>query len=209
MRIIDISQPLGPDTAVWPGDHPVERSWSMRRERGDSVDVALLTTSVHAGTHADGFQHVLSDGAPIDRMPLEAYLGRCTVVHVPPAADIGVDAVRDLDLSAVERILFRTRDRVDATEFPDDFMPLSPELAELLARSGIRLVGTDAPSIDPLDSKALPAHHALFGAGVANLENLVLTDVTPGEYTLVALPLRLAADSSPVRAVLVEGALDR
>jgi kynurenine formamidase len=34
----------------------------------------------------------------------------------------------------------------------------------------------------------------------------VLTAVAAGEYTLIALPLRLVeADSSPVRAVLVEG----
>jgi arylformamidase len=42
---------------------------------------------------------------------------------------------------------------------------------------------------------------------VAILENVVLSDVAPGAYTLIALPLRLVeADSSPVRAVLVEDA---
>ncbi len=41
---------------------------------------------------------------------------------------------------------------------------------------------------------------------MANLEGVVLSHVTPGEYTLIALPLPLAdADASPVRAVLVNG----
>ena len=35
------------------------------------------------------------------------------------------------------------------------------------------------------------------------LENLVLDDVAPGDYELIALPLKLTgADASPVRAVL-------
>ena len=35
------------------------------------------------------------------------------------------------------------------------------------------------------------------------LENLVLDDVPPGDYELIALPLKLMhADASPVRAVL-------
>jgi hypothetical protein len=70
----------------------------------------------------------------------------------------------------------------------------------------VRLVGTDAPSVDPVDSKTLDAHHAFVAGRVAILENVVLSDVAPGEYTLIALPLRLVeADSSPVRAVLIEG----
>ena len=40
MRIIDISQPVGTATAVWPGDRPFQLEWSMSRGRGDSVNVA-------------------------------------------------------------------------------------------------------------------------------------------------------------------------
>jgi len=54
-----------------------------------------------------------------------------------------------------------------------------------------------------MDSKTLPAHHALVEMGMRNLEGLDLSAVPPGDYELIALPLRLAdADSSPVRAVL-------
>jgi arylformamidase len=60
--------------------------------------------------------------------------------------------------------------------------------------------------VDPVDSKTLDAHLAFVEGRVAILENVVLTDIEPGGYTLVALPLRLVeADSSPVRAVLLEG----
>jgi arylformamidase len=72
----------------------------------------------------------------------------------------------------------------------------------------VKLIGSDAPSMDDVDSKTLDSHHILADGGVATLENLVLSDVEPGEYTLIALPLKLLdADSAPVRAVLIEGEL--
>jgi arylformamidase len=74
-----------------------------------------------------------------------------------------------------------------------------------MGEAGVRLVGTDAPSVDPFESKTLEAHRILARGGVAIVENLVLEDIEAGTYTLVALPLRLVdADSSPVRAVLLE-----
>jgi arylformamidase len=205
MRIYDISQPLGTDTAVWPGDRRVELSWTMRRERGDSVNVAALTTTVHAGTHADGFLHFQDGAAAAGAMPLDAYIGRCLVVDARGRDALQADAVASVDFTRTPRVLFRTRDDVDAANFPARFAHVAPALARRLAKAGARLLGTDAPSVDPLDSKTLDAHHALAAGRVAILENLVLDDVAAGEYTLVALPLRLVeADSSPVRAVLIE-----
>ncbi|NIP80147.1 MAG: kynurenine formamidase, partial [Gemmatimonadetes bacterium] len=60
-----------------------------------------------------------------------------------------------------------------------------------LVDRGAVLVGTDAPSVDPVDSTELEAHRVLAEGGIVNLENLVLDGVAPGRYTLVALPLRL------------------
>jgi arylformamidase len=65
------------------------------------------------------------------------------------------------------------------------------------------LVGTDAPSLDPQETKTLDAHHAVRRHGLAILEGLVLDGVPAGTYELIALPLKIAgADASPVRAVL-------
>ena len=72
-------------------------------------------------------------------------------------------------------------------------------------QAGIRLVGIDTPSMDHADSKELAGHHTLFEGGVAILENLDLSGVPPGDYELIALPLRIVnGDSSPVRAILRE-----
>jgi arylformamidase len=65
------------------------------------------------------------------------------------------------------------------------------------------LIGVDAPSLDPQTSKTMDAHKAILAADMRVLEGLVLDDVPPGRYELIALPLKLAGlDASPVRAVL-------
>ena len=205
-RIHDISQRVGERTAVWPGDRPVELSWTMSRRRGDAVNVAALTLTMHAGTHADGPLHYSDLGPGIGELPLDVYVGPARVIDARGRRRIDVAALEGVDLDGVERVLFRTRDVVDETRFPPAYAAIAPALAERLGDAGIRLVGTDAPSVDPFDSKTLDAHHVLAARGIAILENLVLEDVAPGRYTLVALPLRLVeADSSPVRAVLLEG----
>ena len=206
MRIHDISQPLRDGIAVWPGDQPFQLAWTMTRAAGDSVNVAAASLSVHTGTHVDGFRHVTDDGATAAAMPLDAYVGPAVVIDARGRDRLTAELLDGVDPAATPRVLFRTRDAVDATRFPEDVAWITPELAHALADRGFRLVGTDAPSIDPIDSTTLDAHRILAAGGVANLENAVLTQVPPGRYILVALPLALAdADSSPVRAVLIEG----
>lgn len=207
--VIDISQPLGPATAVWPGDRPLALEWTLRRDRGDSVDVAAITLSVHTGTHVDGPMHT-GPGPGAGELPLAAFVGPAVVVDArpfvtgePPA--VGPEVLEGVDAAGTPRVLLRTRDHADPTRFPDRVVALSAALARRLVEDGFVLVGTDAPSIDPVESTALEAHRLLAGAGIVNVENLALSGVEPGRYTFVGLPLRLVgADSSPVRAVLLE-----
>ena len=82
---------------------------------------------------------------------------------------------------------------------------MSPLAALRLAERGAMLVGTDATSIDPEDAEDLPVHRMLLSRGIMLLEGLSLAHVEPGDYRLVALPLRFRdLDASPVRAVLIK-----
>ena len=203
MRIIDISQPLGGTIAVWPGDQPFVLDWTMRQDRGDSVNVAALSLSVHTGTHIDAPFHV-SDGLRAADLPLERFYGPAIVADARGLDALDERVLERFDVSAAKRVLFRTRDAIDTTQFPTHILHPTPALARKLVAAGVVLVGTDAPSFDALDSKDLETHKILMEGGASLLENLVLTEVTPGEYTLIALPLKLTeADGSPVRAALV------
>ena len=205
-RIIhDATRPVFPGMPVWPGDSPCRIAWTGRIARGAEANTAELSCSVHAGTHADGPYHVLEDGARIGDAPLDAFLGPAHLVDAGGLESIEADWLAAHLPPGAERILFRTGCWRDPAIFPARFPAPTPDAARLLVERGIRLVGTDAPSVDPYDSPDLPAHRVLLRAGMGILENLLLDGIRPGAYDLIALPLRLAdADSSPVRAILLE-----
>lgn len=201
--LYDISPPVSLGAAVWPGDTPYSCRLACSIAEGSTVNVAVLTSTPHLGAHADAPLHTEARGEAIGHMPLERYLGPCRVVKVPAVALIESRHVADLELGHPPRLLFKTESVADRRVFPERFTALSAELANRLGAHGVVLVGLDTPSVDPLHSKTLDAHHALARHGVAILENLLLEGVPEGLYELIALPLRLMeSDASPVRAVL-------
>lgn len=211
-KIIDISQQLRPTLPVWPGDTPfsIEAAWSMGPEC--RVHVSRLHMSSQTGTHADAHSHFETDGDDIANTSLDAFLGHCELVHVN--ADGGVITVDEvlpkLKDPGPERVLLKTFRRFPRDHWPGYFRAISAELIDALGAKGCRLIGTDAPSIDPQDSKTMDAHHAVHRQNMAILEGLVLDDVAPGMFELIALPIAIeGADASPVRAVLRPLASDR
>ena len=203
-ELYDVTWPVGEGIPVWPGDAPCALEWTTLRSRGASANVAELRMSAHTGTHADGPFHVLDDGVRIGAAPLDAYLGPAVLVDVDRGGRIDAGLVeRVLGEGPVERVLFRTGCWTDPAVFPTEFPAPEPDAARALVAAGVRLVGTDAPSVDPYDSAELETHRVLGAGGVAILENLLLAGVPAGRWELIALPLRLTeADASPVRAVL-------
>lgn len=208
MRIWDISEPIEPQTAVFPGDTPFSAEWVMRMERGASCNVSTIRLSAHLGTHTDSPLHYEAAGGDIAGVDLRRYIGRCRVLDVRgegapalvPAAALTPDRLR-----GVERLLLRTADRHDHRRFDPGFTALGPAAAAVVVQAGIRLLGIDTPSMDHAEDKELGAHHVLTRGGCAILENLDLSQVAPGDYELIALPLRIVGgDSSPVRAILRE-----
>lgn len=203
MEWIDISRPLFAGVPTWPGDTPFCYEVSWTKAESGSVNVGRLTMSVHTGTHVDAPFHVDDEGRRAADLPVELYVGPARVIDVSRKASIGADDLADHDLSGVTRLLLKTGSWTDPDRFPADICCLRPDLPPFLAAKGIRLIGVDVPSVDPLDSKELPAHHGLYAHDIHILEGVVLDRVTPGDYELIALPLPLReADGSPVRAVL-------
>jgi arylformamidase len=201
--IYDITPPITPRLGVWPGDTPPRREVLCDLRRGDSVTLSTLHATVHLGAHVDAPSHYSIDGPAIHERSLDYYLGRCQVMRlaVPRRARITPELLPGP--ATAERMLFATGTFPNPEKFNQDFAALSPELIEDLHRQGVKLVGIDTPSVDPFDSKDLPAHHMALRCDMAILEGLVFDRVPEGLYELIALPLPLVGyDGSPVRAVL-------
>ena len=201
--LYDITPPITEALAVWPGDTAPRREVLMDLRRGDNITLSTLHATAHLGAHADAPSHYGRDAPSIEARGLRDYLGPCQVVRVA-AAPRALLAPPDLPGPiAAPRVLLATGTAPDPTVFREDFAALAPALVEFLYDRGVRLVGVDTPSVDPFESKDLPAHRACLRRDMAILEGLALEGVPAGTYELIALPLRLVGfDASPVRAVL-------
>ncbi|MBU8754445.1 arylformamidase [Priestia megaterium] len=200
---IDISQPLDDKIARWPGDTPFSYEVNWSKEETGSVNVGKITMSIHTGTHIDAPFHFDSNGKKVIDLDLDLYIGRTKVVHIPANKSIGINELSDVNLKSVTRLLIRTDAWQDRSVFPETIPYIEPSLASYLAKFGIRLLGIDLPSVDPLDSKELAAHHELAYHKIHILEGVLLDKIPSGDYELIAAPLPLVeADGSPVRALL-------
>ncbi|MEE2888782.1 MAG: cyclase family protein [Planctomycetota bacterium] len=207
MRIYDISEPISPATAVFPGDNGFTAEWVMRMADGASCNVSTLRMSAHCGSHSDAPLHYSETGADAASMDLQPYLGRCRVITVASVDDPPVVDAESLSgaLDGVERVLLRTSQQHDAESFDPNFTALGPAAAQRLVDAGMKLVGIDAQSMDHATCKDLKSHNILREGSVSLLENLDLSAAPDGDFELIALPLKIVGgDAAPVRAILRE-----
>ncbi len=205
-RIFDISQRLGPGTPLWPGEPELVLTRNAEIDENCPVNVGAMSFPLHAGTHADSPLHYSMSGSDSADCDLAAYIGNCHVVDVRHCSErVEMDDIDWSILTDAERVLFRTYDRFPHSEWIDHFAAIAPEVIVRLRDTGVVLIGTDTPSLDPMTSKTMNAHHEVLKGDMRILEGLVLDDVAPGLYELIALPLAIiGADASPVRAILRE-----
>jgi arylformamidase len=205
-KIWDISQRLDAKVPVWPGEPAFALEQTAAISADCPVNVGVMHASLHAGTHADSPRHYHAAGIDSAGSDLDPYLGPAHVIDARHAR--GRIEVTDVDwaaLTGAERVLFRTYQQFPADTWDSHFTAIAPAVIARLAAQGVRLIGTDAASLDPEQSKTLDAHQAVLAADMRILEGLVLDAVPPGTYELIALPLKIAgADASPVRAILRE-----
>ena len=202
----DITLSISPRSVVFPGDPPVAvESFSCVQE--DGCNTSQIRFSLHTGTHLDAPLHLI-DGAPgVDGVDLDVLIGPAQVLDFgdwPRGIDANQLAQRWVD--GTERVLLKTGSSrlLSAGIFSDEFGYVQVDAADFLIRSGVRLVGIDAISIDGMTAADLPVHRRLLEAGITIVEALVLEDVPSGAYELICLPIKVEADGAPVRAVLVE-----
>jgi arylformamidase len=202
--LIDVSRNYRPGTAVFPNDTVYEEEFVARISAQVPVNVSKITMSVHCGTHADAPYHYDDGGEKIAAVDLDIFVGPCRVIDAQGLGPLCLPADIDRHLkNSPPRVLLRLFAGQDSDMWNENFRAVSADTIQLLADHGVKLIGVDTASVDPATSKSLPAHMACRKNNIIILENLLLDHVEPGDYELMALPLKFEnLDASPVRAVL-------
>ena len=203
---IDISVPITDSMLVWPGDPPVRVEQISNIEQGDSHNLSLLSMSSHTGTHIDAPVHFFANGLSVDKIALENLIGITRVIEISDIKSVEPEDLKPFNIRKGERILIKTcnsglwRDR---TLFNKDFVYLTVETATYLKENGVSLIGVDYLSVGNDGEEGSKVHRILLGAGITIIEGLDLSSVTPGEYDMICLPLKIQnGDGAPARAIL-------
>jgi arylformamidase len=202
-KIYDISMTLGAETPVYPGDAPLNFTPMITYEKDGYNMLSLGKLTAHFGTHLDAPLHFVDHGQSIDQYAPETFIRPAQVIALD-APVITREVLETCTIQPGHALLFKTRNTTAAADLtPDNAVYISRSGAELLVERGVTLVGLDYLTVEKIGDTTFPAHRILLGNGVIILENIVMGQVEPGLYTLICLPLKIAAgDGSPVRAIL-------
>ena len=208
MHIIDISLEISPFLPVWPGDPSIGLTQVRFMDRGDDCNVTNLQMGVHSGTHIDAPHHFLNDFNTVEKLALNDLVGEAYLHEF--SDNIEVISFKELEAASiplgVKRLLVKTRNskiwESGDNLFHKEFVGISPEGSQWIVDHGIKLIGVDYLSVAQF-GKGAPTHHILLKAGVIAVEGLNLSNVTPGFYELICLPLKLkGSDGAPARVIL-------
>ncbi len=203
---IDVSVPLRTGMVHWPDNPPVLIERTLDIELGDVANVSKLSMGAHTGTHMDAPLHFFQKGKGIHTMPLSVGMGQVRVIEIRDPESIKPEELRPHQIQRGERVLFKTRNspRCWQTEdFVEDFVYISQGAARYLAAQQVQTVGIDYLSVGGFTKDGVETHRALLEAGIWLIEGLNLTNIKPGIYELICLPLKIEdADGAPARAIL-------
>ena len=206
--VLDLTHTLAEGMPAYPGTEPPTLR-SANTVAQDGFAEKLLTMYSHTGTHIDAPAHMLAEGPTLDRMEIGSFVGPACVLDVT-----GQDCIertllesRQHLLEGAEFVLFHTGwSRLWGQEaYFEGFPVLAPEATRWLADRGLKGVGFDAISVDPVGSTDFPNHLILFRKGLLSIENLTgLKPLIGRRFLFSCLPLKIEeADGSPVRAVAI------
>lgn len=202
-QLFDISMPIHESMPVYknkPEKKPEVTITSNFPEQ--TVRESRVHLDVHTGTHIDAPLHMLPNGATIETLSLDRLVRPCTVFDVTHADKVITAAdIEHLQMKAGDFVLFKTTNSFDDS-FNPDFVYVAEDAARILTSRKIDGVGIDGLGIERSQS-GHPTHKLLFDANVIIIEGLRLAHIAPGEYELMALPLKLQGlDAAPARVLL-------
>lgn len=205
MQIIDISMKIDEDTIYYPGN-PQPEIEKYREIPEDSTTESRICIGSHTGSHVDASSHVREDGETVDDMDLDGFYGETQVLDIEDEEKISVDELKEKEINS-DIVLFKTlnsRNR-DNDSFDRDFVYLSLEAVEYLVGEGVETVGIDYLSLVKFDGgESASKAHKLANDEMTVIEGLKLDGVEPGSYIFSGFPVKVEADGSPLRAVLID-----
>lgn len=199
MTYVDLSQTIGGSSPVYPGDCATNIAQTRFFEK-DGYVIHEVETNLHVGTHVDMPMHLVRDSRFASAFPVDAFTGRAVLFDVRGLSEIDWQTQFER-VAPSDIVLFYTG--FDAYYGEEKYYTCHPvlteNLAKMLVRKQVKMVGIDTPSPD---FAPFSVHQTLLTAGIFILENLTNLHalLLAPEVELHAVPLKIEAEASIVRA---------
>ena len=203
MKLIDISHVLDDYTPIFPGDYKTELSIYKTIEK-DHYNAYLLQTCLHTGTHIDMPMHLIDDNKTAADFPLDNFYGNGVLLDVRGEKTISMKPLYKEMIKEQDVVLLFTG--WDINWGKDEYFTQHPivgeDLAEFLLSRNIKMLGMDMPAPD---YPPFTFHKNLLREKIFVLENLTNLQNLIGihDFNAMALPLKINAEASLVRAVCI------
>jgi len=221
--LVDLTQPLGPATILWPGSRPFAAEVEADVDAGGSY-ARDLSLPEHAGTHLDAPIHFAPGGLAVHAIPLGALVR--PAIRLDVRALVGDDPSFTLGAAEIEAFeqaegaiphgaavlvctgwdrylddAERYRGPRETTSFPG----VGPDAARVLVERGVAGIGIDTLGVDPGYSDDFPVHRITLPAGLWHLEGLVGLERLParGAWLVAAAIPVVDGSGAPARAFAI------
>jgi len=211
-KIIDLSYIVDEDS---PRELPIKpaKIYNTATIEEDGYFEGRVDMSGHYSTHIDTPSLMYADGFKIDQTPIEKLYGFVTLIDFSdikePGDEISFDEIKAWvdehgDIPEGNLVFIRTGmgDFAYKEIFNRKWIGLSGNAAEYLCQKKIKIIGTDASSIDsPAGHEVkFPAHHTFLKHDIPIIEDIKCLDEMPQKFFVVIAPLKLAKSSgAPTR----------
>ena len=196
MKIVDLTLGVSQDMPVYPGDPPVKIK-ALNNVEEDDFCIHQITVGTHVGTHIDAPAHMLVHGPTLESYSADQFVGRGVYVK-----SFSVEAVQQAGITQGDIVIFDTgtAERFGSESYFTEYPAMASEVAQFLVDTKVKMVGVDTCSID--NQEGYPNHKLLLGNNILTIENLANVQVLAGkEFTVFALPMKLALDGAPARVI--------
>jgi kynurenine formamidase len=222
-HVLDLTQPLGPATVLWPGSTPFAAVVDGDHDSHGSY-YRTLTLAEHSGTHIDAPAHFAAAGRTADELRADDLVRPAVVLDVRDdcagnagyaltRAEVEEAETRDGRIPAGSAVLVCTGWDAfvgDPARYVGDgatpaFPGIAPDAAELFVERRVAGIGIDTLGVDPGDAVDFPVHRITQAAGIWHLEGAVNMDRMParGAWLVVgAIPV-VRGSGCPVRAFAI------
>lgn len=199
--LIDLSLLITDLMPVYPGDES-PHLLKVNDFAQDGFNNFSLVTSMHTGTHIDGPMHLTRSEIFLHEIPLEQCVGRGCILNAAGKKEISLTAEYESLIQPQSIVLLYTgMSRLfGRKEYFEDYPSVSSELARLFVKRQVKMVCIDSPSPDrhPFDvHKLLLENNVLIAENLINMHKLLSVK----DFEVIALPLKIHADSSPARII--------